>query len=53
MRGLSALLFEVRPVDPWTFTGVVAGLLMLVVGAAAIPATRAAYVSPAGALRRE
>jgi ABC-type antimicrobial peptide transport system permease subunit len=52
-RGLSAMLFEVRPLDPSTFAAVVTGLLVLVVGAAAIPATHAACVSPAEALRRE
>lgn len=50
---LAAQLFEVRPTDPATFAAVAAGLCALAVLACAIPARRAAAVSPAEALRHE
>jgi putative ABC transport system permease protein len=50
---LAAQLFDVRPTDPATFAVVAVGLCALTVLACAIPARRAAAVSPAEALRHE
>ncbi|MBV9295791.1 MAG: hypothetical protein JO145_09475 [Acidobacteriaceae bacterium] len=52
-RWMANLLYEVRPTDPRMLAGVV--LLVACVGAAAImlPASRAAHVDPAVALRNE
>ena len=53
MRFLRALLFQVSPMDPWTYvvaTAVVIGIAWL---ACAIPARRAATVNPVNALRAE
>jgi ABC-type lipoprotein release transport system permease subunit len=50
---LTAQLHEVRPTDPATFAMVAVGLCALTVLACAIPARRAAAVSPAEALRHE
>jgi putative ABC transport system permease protein len=52
-RGLSTLLFGVRPGDPLTLTGVAAVLLGVAAAACAIPARRAARVDPMAALRAE
>src|SRR5262249_22888184 len=50
-RGLSSLLFHVRPMDPAIFAGV-AGLLVAVAALACwLPARRAARVDPMSALR--
>jgi putative ABC transport system permease protein len=50
---LRSFLYQVKPVDAWTYSGVV--LLLLLVGsvAALIPARRAAAVEPMTALREE
>ncbi|HWS16751.1 MAG TPA: FtsX-like permease family protein, partial [Candidatus Elarobacter sp.] len=52
-RLVKAFLYQVQPLDPWTYAGV--GLLLVVVGtlAAVIPARRAAAVEPIEALRNE
>jgi putative ABC transport system permease protein len=52
-RGLSALLFEVRPADPLTFTAAAAASVAVAVAACARPALRAARVDPGVALREE
>ncbi len=52
-RLLADLLFEVSPLDPLTFGGVVALMVIAVAGAATIPALRAARVQPASAIRYE
>jgi putative ABC transport system permease protein len=52
-RLLSGLLFEVSPLDPATFAGVVALTIAAVVAAAAVPAIRAARIQPAVAIRYE
>jgi putative ABC transport system permease protein len=50
---VKAFLYQVQPLDGWTYAGV--GLLLIVVGtlAAVIPARRAAAVEPIEALRNE
>jgi putative ABC transport system permease protein len=50
---LSGFLYQVKPLDPWTYLGV--AVLLLVVGsvAALLPARRAAAVEPMQALREE
>jgi ABC-type antimicrobial peptide transport system permease subunit len=50
---VKSFLYQVKPEDAWTYSGVV--LLLLVVGsvAALIPARRAAAVEPMTALREE
>jgi predicted permease len=50
---MSALLYEVRPMDPATFVVVAAGLLVVALLASYIPARRAAGVEPMEALRVE
>jgi putative ABC transport system permease protein len=52
-RSLSTLLFGVQPLDPTTFAATAALLTVVAIGAAAIPAYRAARVDPAIALREE
>jgi predicted permease len=52
-RMMASLLFEVRPVDPFTYGVVAAGLLAAAATASYIPAHRAAAVNPAEALRAE
>jgi len=52
-RLMSALLFEVSPVDPLTYSGVAAALIGVVLLASYIPARRAAGVEPTEALRWE
>ncbi|MFZ0820904.1 MAG: ABC transporter permease [Candidatus Acidiferrales bacterium] len=50
---LSDFLYQVKPVDPWTYVGV--SVLLIAVGtiAALVPARRAAAVEPMQALREE
>lgn len=50
-RLLAARLFEVSAVDPVTLAAVAAGALLLVLGACAGPARRAARLDPASTLR--
>jgi putative ABC transport system permease protein len=52
-RVLQGLLYEVEPVDPWTFAVVVATTLAVGLMAAVVPAARAARVDPVEALRSE
>jgi putative ABC transport system permease protein len=52
-RGVSTLLFGVRPVDTVAFLGSAAILALVALTAAAIPAWRAAKVDPSIALRQE
>ncbi|MEZ4426041.1 MAG: ABC transporter permease [Gemmatimonadota bacterium] len=49
-RWLAALLFEVRPHDPWTLLGAGGGLLLVTLIAALVPAWRAARLDPKVAL---
>jgi putative ABC transport system permease protein len=52
-HGLSALLYDVRAVDPPTFVGVAAVVLAVATAACAIPAVRATRIDPLTALRSE
>jgi ABC-type antimicrobial peptide transport system permease subunit len=53
MRIMSSLLFEVSPVDPWTYGIVSLTLLAATVLASYVPAVRATAVDPLEALRSE
>ena len=53
MRALRDFLFGVTPADPPTFLGVSFLLVIVAVGAAALPARRASRVDPAVTLRAE
>ncbi|MGB2714695.1 MAG: ABC transporter permease [Vicinamibacterales bacterium] len=50
-RLLVSLLYEVTPLDPWTFAGVTITLVLAAAGAAYLPARRATRISAASALR--
>jgi putative ABC transport system permease protein len=52
-RLLAGLLFSVRPTDPATYVAVAAGLALVALVAAWLPARRAARVDPVMALRQE
>lgn len=52
-RYLSTLLFEVKPTDPLSFTGVSLVLLLVALLASWLPARRAAKIDPVVALRAE
>jgi ABC-type antimicrobial peptide transport system permease subunit len=52
-RLLSGLLFEISPLDPLTYAGVIVLMLLAVIAAAVIPALRAAQIQPALAIRYE
>ena len=53
MRLMSSLLFNVRPVDPVTYTAVSAGLMATALLASYLPSRRAATIDPVDALRAE
>jgi putative ABC transport system permease protein len=50
---LSALLYEVRAVDPWSHLAGAAALLLVAAAACLLPARRAARLDPQAALRSE
>lgn len=52
-RLMKALLFETNLVNPWTYTVASATLLLIAIGAATLPASRAASIQPSEALRTE
>jgi putative ABC transport system permease protein len=52
-RLLGSLLYEVKPGDPWTLTAVSAGLIVVALLAAYVPARRAAMIDSIMALRYE
>jgi len=52
-RSMTALLFEVKPVDPAIFSGVAIFLILVALGACYIPARRATRVDPIVALKYE
>jgi putative ABC transport system permease protein len=53
MRLLVSLLFEVSPLDPFTYLAVCLVLASAALAASAVPALRATAVNPVGALRAE
>ena len=52
-RLMTALLFDVSPVDPLTYSVVVVGLLAVAAGASYLPARRITRVDPLEALRAD
>jgi len=52
-RYLESMLFELTPLDPWTFLAVAAMALVVAVLAAYPPAARASRVDPLAALRHD
>jgi ABC-type antimicrobial peptide transport system permease subunit len=52
-RLVESLLFEVAPLDPWVHATVAITLSLLALAAAALPAARAARVSPMQVMRSE
>jgi len=50
-RYLTSLLYQVTPYDPWVFTGVPVGLLLVAALACYLPARRASRIDPLTALR--
>ena len=50
---MTALLFDVSPVDPLTYSVVVVGLLAVAAGASYLPAHRITRVDPLEALRAD
>jgi putative ABC transport system permease protein len=52
-RSMTALLFEVKPVDPVIFSGVAIFLILVALAACYIPARRATKIDPIVALRYE
>jgi ABC-type antimicrobial peptide transport system permease subunit len=52
-RGMSALLFDIAPSDPATFTTAVGLALVMTLAGSLMPALRAVRVSPMSVLRAE
>jgi putative ABC transport system permease protein len=52
-RGISALLFEIQPIDARTYVSVIAVVVAVTAIAAYVPARRAASADPVSLLRRE
>jgi predicted permease len=52
-RLMGAMLYQISPVDPLTYTGVAAGLLAAAAAASYLPARRASTVDPTEVLRGE
>ena len=50
---MAALLFEISPIDPLTYTVVVIGLLAAAAVASYVPARRVTRIDPVEALRAE
>jgi ABC-type lipoprotein release transport system permease subunit len=53
MRLMSSILFNVSPVDPFTYSAITAGVLATAWLACYLPSRRAASVNPVNALRSE
>jgi ABC-type antimicrobial peptide transport system permease subunit len=49
----SSLLYGVRPYDLWTFTGVIALMMMVALSACYLPARRATHIDSMKALRTD
>ncbi len=52
-RLIADFLYEVKPLDPWTYAGVAVALTAIGLTAALLPARRAASIQPMQALREE
>jgi putative ABC transport system permease protein len=52
-RFVASFLYQVHPVDAWTYAGVVAALSIVALTAAVLPARKAASIEPMQALREE
>jgi predicted permease len=52
-RALQSQLYDVEPLDPWSWTGALLALAMVLVIAVFRPAYRAAHVDPVAALRAD
>jgi ABC-type lipoprotein release transport system permease subunit len=50
-RVLERLLFEIEPLDPWTFAGTAIVLLVVATVASCVPAHRSMRLAPVDALR--
>jgi len=53
MRLMASLLFNVSPLDPWTYTLATAGVIAIAWLACYLPSRRAAIVNPVNALRAD
>jgi predicted permease len=52
-RALQSQLYQVEPLDPWSWTGALLALAVVLVMAVCRPAYRAAHIDPVAALRAE
>ena len=52
-RMVTSFLYEVRPLDAWTYAAVIIALLLIGTTAGLLPALRAATIEPMQALREE
>lgn len=52
-RMVRSFLYEVRPLDPWTYGGVIIALFLIGSTAVFLPARRAATIEPMQALRED
>jgi len=52
-RMVASFLYQVKPLDGWTYAGVIAALALVGVAAALLPARKAASIQPMQALREE
>jgi putative ABC transport system permease protein len=52
-RLIASFLYEVRPLDTWTYAAVILGLALVGLFASLLPARKAASIQPMQALREE